>query len=156
MNYSLADYILSITIPEKLAQELSFETPTFTVGGEGSYLSTVSFALTSDLFSTEGDYTGSWVHNKNLNKVGTCKITINMLSEKTAIFRKICNIFYQASTVAVNRDFKGCTLSLVDNYGNEIVTALDCYFKKIPELSLQSTAQNQDWELTCGSVVFAA
>lgn len=155
MRYSLADYILSITLPNNLAQDLNFDKPTFTIGGEGSYLDKIEFELLNDLFSTEGDSTGSWVHNKNLSRVGTCTITVQMLSEKTTVFKKVCNIFYQASSAAVNRDYDGCTLSLSDNYGNEIVTAIDCYFTKVPSLSLQVESQKQDWVLTCGSITFA-
>lgn len=147
-RYSLATYILSIKLPQDFAEQVGLgENSIVTVGGEGSYLDSFSFSYEKDLFTTNGDATGSWVHDKNLSRVGTCSISIHQLSDKIALFKQIMNLYYQASN-----DFDGLTLDLIDSSGKNIIKCEDCYFSKIPDQNFGAESDNQEWSLTCGRI----
>ena len=150
-RYSLANYTLAITLPSELATILGLTgSESLVVGGEGSYLDTFAVELDNDMFSTKGDATGSWVHDKNLSRVGKAEISLNQLSDRVAKFKKIVNIYYQSGT-----DYDGVNLSLVDNQGNEIAICVDCYFIKIPRQEFGQESGNQTWSLTCGQITFS-
>lgn len=150
-RYSLADYILSISFPDDFASKAGLLQSTIEVGGEGSYLDSMNVSLDNQLWTTEGDSTGSWVHNKNLSRTGKVTISLNQLSTKVAKFKEICKLYY-----SVNDSFSGAEVTLRPVNSNEdmIVRCKDCYFTKIPDQSFQSTAQMQTWELTCGQITF--
>lgn len=143
MKYSLADYILSVSIPSDLASQ--FGTETITVGGEGSYLDNIEISFNNNLWDTESDATGSWIHNKNLSRAGTATVTLNQVSNQVARFKTLCNLYY-------SNDFDGLTLTLQDRLGNEIATLEDCYINKIPNQNYQATAQPQPWVFTSGRI----
>lgn len=150
-RYSLANYTLAITLPSELATILGLTgSESLVVGGEGSYSDTFAVELDNDMFSTKGDATGSWVHDKNLSRVGKAEISLNQLSDRVAKFKKIVNIYYQSGT-----DYDGVNLSLVDNQGNEIANCVDCYFIKIPRQEFGQESGNQTWSLTCGQITFS-
>lgn len=150
-RYSLANYTLAITLPSELATILGLTgSESLVVGGEGSYLDTFVVELDNDMFSTKGDATGSWVHDKNLSRVGKAEISLNQLSDRVAKFKKIVNIYYQSGT-----DYDGVNLSLVDNQSNEIANCVDCYFTKIPRQEFSQESGNQTWSLTCGQITFS-
>lgn len=150
-RYSLANYTLAITLPSELATILGLTgSESLVVGGEGSYLDTFVVELDNDMFSTKGDATGSWVHDKNLSRVGKAEISLNQLSDRVAKFKKIVNIYYQSGT-----DYDGVNLSLVDNQSNEIANCVDCYFIKIPRQEFSQESGNQTWSLTCGQITFS-
>ena len=150
-RYSLANYTLAITLPSELATILGLTgSESLVVGVEGSYLDTFAVELDNDMFSTKGDATGSWVHDKNLSRVGKAEISLNQLSDRVAKFKKIVNIYYQSGT-----DYDGVNLSLVDNQGNEIANCVDCYFIKIPRQEFGQESGNQTWSLTCGQITFS-
>ena len=78
-QYSLADYQLTIGLSDNIARQLGLRDANgnlltnFSIGGpgennEGSFVGQIVVNRTQDLFTTEGDATGSWVHNKNLNR----------------------------------------------------------------------------------------
>lgn len=149
-RYSLANYTLAITLPTDLATPLGLSgQESLVVGGEGSYLESMTVELDNDMFNTKGDSTGSWVHDKNLSRTGKVNISLNQMSDRVAKFKKIVNIYYQSGT-----DYEGCNLSLADNNGNEIVNCTDCYFVKIPSQEYGSESANQQWSLTCGQIIF--
>lgn len=146
-RYSLANYTLTISISTELAGDFGIET--LTVGGEGSYLDNISINLNDNLWSTEGDATGSWVHNKNLNRTGTCSVTLSMLSDNVARFITLCNLYYNSTN-----NYSGLTMALRSSDEKTIATCDDCYIQKIPNQEFQSTAQNQTWVFTCGKITF--
>lgn len=148
-RYSLADYILTITLPTEFASDLQLASNTISVGGEGSHTESINISTDNNIWTTEGDATGSWVHSKNLNRVGKASVSLSQLSENVAKFKKICNVYYTSGT-----DYDGITLSLTDSLGNNIATCNDCYFTKVPSQDFGNTAANQTWELTCGQITF--
>lgn len=145
-RYSLSNYILTITIPTSLANALGINT--IQIGGEGSYLNSISISLNSNMFETETDYTGSWVHNKNLNLSGTCEIQLNQLSPNIERFKQLCNI-YRSSEL-----YDGLDMVLQDLSGNTIATITDSLITKIPEQTFANTAAMQSWSFTCGQIKF--
>lgn len=140
-KYSLADYILSIRPDD--AQLSSFGT--ITVGGEGNALDSIEFSYSNDMWSTTSYSTGAWVHDKNLSRVGSINISLSQLSDQVAAFKQLVNKFYGGN-------YQGLTLSLTDSLGNNIATAIDCYFTRIPSQSFGSNSANQTWSLTAGKI----
>ena len=141
--YSLANHILTLAIPSQLAA--SFGAEYVSIGGEGSYLNTINVSLNNDLFSTTGDYTGSWHHNKNLNATGEISVALNQMSPQIARFKRLCNLFRSG-------EYSGLTLTLKTLQGTLIATGEDCYIKKIPEQAFGNEAADQTWTFTCGKV----
>lgn len=149
MRYSLTDYILSIKLPTSLSQALNLDKDVIEIGGEGSYLDSITISLNSNLVETTADSTGSWIHDFNYAKNGTISISINQVSAKIARFKQITNIFYNAG-----EKYEGLTLTVTNRAQEQIVDAKDCYFQRIPDQNYQNTAQNQTWILTCGAIYF--
>ena len=142
MKYSLTNYILSIE-PNDSAIKQMFGT--ISIGGEGSYLDTITISNAENIYSTQGYATGGWVHNKSLDRHGTASLTLNQLSDRVARF-------IQLAKLSLSGDYAGFTLSLSDINGNKICTCVDCYIMKIPDQSFASSAQNQTWDFTCGQI----
>lgn len=151
MRYSLSDYRLSITVPNSLSGLLGLSE--FSIGGEGSYLDNIDTGYDNDLFTTEGDATGSWVHNKNLSKVGKVTVTINQMSEKVARFKRLCNLFYSATSDS-NEEYDGLTMVLTDMKNQVIATMVDCFIVKIPNQRYGQKAETQAWVITCGKISY--
>lgn len=142
MRYSLANYILSV---EPQSSDIKSMFGTISLGGEGSYLGTISLSLNEDLWTTTGYATGGWVHNKSLDKHGTASVTLNQLSDPVSKFIQLCNIYYTGN-------YPGFTLSLSDIDGNKIATCIDCYITKIPDQVYANSASDQTWSFTCGQI----
>lgn len=144
MKYSLANYILSIDSNDN---DIKSMFGTISIGGEGSYLGSISLTRNSNMYETRGYRTGGWVHDKNLDRTGTAVVTLNQLAPQVGKFIQLANLFYSS-------DYQGFTLSLSDINGNKIATCIDCYFTKIPDQSYGESASDQSWSLTCGQVNF--
>jgi len=149
IKYCLADYLLAIKLPEEFATLVGLgNNQNLVIGGEGSYLDSITLEYNQDMVSTRGDYTGSWVHEINLNRTGKASITIHQMSDKVAKFKTIVNLFY-------SHDFtEGCQLSLQDSLGNEIASGQDALFIKIPNQEIKTESDYQTWELTIGKLTF--
>lgn len=152
--YSLADYSLSVTIPA--VGDLPEET--FKVGGpgdtgNGSCVGQIVVSRNQNLFETEGDVTGSWVHNKSLNRTGTITVDIRQVSNYIVRFILACNAFEKDQ----NRT-GGMTITLTPAFNTEpnsqIMTATDCFFQKVPDQNFGPSAQMQSWVITCGRIDF--
>ena len=148
MVYNLSKYKLAIQLPEEFASKVGLENDnTITVGGEGSYLDTLSYSYNADMYTTKADATGSYVHDKNLDKSGNITISIHQLSPQIALFKKIINLYYQSGN-----DYDGLQLSLKDLSGQEIMSAESCFFVKIPDQNFGQTSENQTWNITSGKI----
>lgn len=144
-RYSLANYILTADIPE----DIGFGTQTVSIGGEGSYLNSITVTLSQSLFTTQGDNTGSWVHVKNLNRTGTVDVSIKQTSDRIATFKGLINVYSN-----LNRDSSGMTLTLRDTNDNTICVCEDCLLQKIPDQVFGSEPENQRWTFTCGKITY--
>lgn len=144
-RYCLADYILTADIPS----DLGFGSKSVSIGGEGSYLDTISVSMEATMFETTADATGSWVHKKSLDRHGSVNVTINQMSDKIAIFKALMNVYAKASS-----DVEGMTLTLRDNMNNTICICNDCLLTKIPDQSFAADPGTQQWTFTCGEILY--
>lgn len=162
-KYSLADYQLSIGIPQSVAQKLNLRDESgnlltsFEIGGpgengEGSFTGQIVVSRSNNLWDTEGDATGSWVHNKNLNKTGTIELQIRQISDKVIQLSQLCDIYE-----SVQENVEGLTLTVNSSATDEsspMATGVDSYIQKQAELTLAETAGMLTWTFTCGQVMF--
>lgn len=144
-RYCLANYILTADIPA----DIGFGTQSVSIGGEGSYLDSISISLTNALFTTESDSTGSWVHVKNLDKSGTITVSVKQISDKVALFKALVNVYSN-----IDSDAAGMTLTLRDTLNNTIAVCEDCVVSKIPDQSFGSTPSTQSWTFNAGKISF--
>lgn len=148
MVYSLSKYKLAIQLPETFAAKVGLAGDnTITIGGEGSYLDSLSYEYNKEMYSTKADATGSYVHDKSLDKSGTITITINQMSPQIALFKKIVNLYYQSGD-----DYEGLQLSLKDLSAQEVMAAESCFFTKIPNQDFGQESGNQAWVITSGRI----
>lgn len=148
MKYSLADYIMTITIPEKLRGIYGFTS--ISIGGEGSYLGNFSASQSNDTWSTKGDATGSWVHSKSLSRVGTASLTLNMLSPKIVELTKLFNFYFNSNVID-----EGVQITISDANSRTVVDCTDCYITRIPVIDLSETPGDRNWSFTCGRIIFS-
>ena len=150
MQYSLANYKLTVKIPDSLASSLMVnERNEITIGGQGSYLSSITISHNANLWSLKGDSTGSYVYNKNLDRTGQVDVSLNMLASQVSQFKILCDLYYMSET-----DYDGLTLTVTSNDGKLVVTCYDCLLQKIPDQEFQSEAQDQTWTFLCGKVSY--
>lgn len=165
-RYALSDYILNITLPNNQAilSRCGFDENnlSFSIGGPGligsnigfgygSFIGEIEVSRSNKLWSTSGDATGSWVHNKNLDRTGSVRVSINQISDQILLLVQICNA-YELVQDAVG-GFK-ITITDASNSNNIIATAHDCYIEQIPSIKFGDTAANRDFVFTSGSIIF--
>lgn len=148
-RYCLASYILTAEIPNDIGFGIQSVSIGGNIGGEGSYLNSVTIHMEKEMFTTQADDTGSWVHVKSLNRSGTIEVSIKQVSDKIAIFKALVNAYAN-----LNFEADGMTLTLRDALGNTICVANDCLLQKIPDQAFASEPDNQSWTFTCGQIIF--
>lgn len=150
-TYSLAKYVVVFDFPDNLPNEI-LRGQSLRIGGTESFLGNITFSRNSNLWSTDTDSTGSWVHNQNLDRHGTIDLNINQISDDVSRLIQICNIFESTSVL------NGMTISLIPTGGESgtdtYATAIDCMPVKIPNQSFGSTASTQTWSFTAGRIDF--
>lgn len=146
MKYSLANYILSVEPNDSQIKDMFGGT--IAIGGEGSYLGSISLSLANPQWSTTGYATGAWIHSKNLDRHGTVTVTLSQLSDPVSRFIQVCARNY-------GNDYDGFTLSLSDISGKRIATCVDCYITQIPDQTFADTAGTQSWSFTCGQINYS-
>lgn len=162
-QYSLADYQLTIGLSNSIAQRLGLRDQygnlltNFSIGGpgennEGSFVGQIVVNRAKELFTTTGDATGSWVHDKNLDRTGTITLDLTQISDDVITLVQLCQIF---ESVQTNMPGLELTINSVSsNASTTMVTGRDCYIQKLPELTLAETAQKLSWVFTCGQIVY--
>ena len=161
-QYSLADYQLTIGW-KSIAQILNLRDAegnlltNFSIGGpgengEGSFVGQINVSRSKDLFTTTGDNTGSWVHDKNLDKTGTISIDITQISDDVITLVQLCQIFE-----AIQSNVPGLELSInstASGVSNTMVTGKDCLIRKLPDIPLAENAGRLSWVFTCGQIIY--
>lgn len=157
--YSLADYKVAIQIPA-IPGVPGLETAMeFTIGGagndyEGSCVGEIRVSRNNDTWTTEADPTGSWVHNKNLDRTGRVQISIRQVSDYIIKFICICQAYEKVSSGHGN---SGIGITVLPDNGSGasgFAQAIDCFPVKIPDQVFGSTAQDQEIVFTSGRVTF--
>lgn len=161
MRYSLADYILSVKIPDDLRDVFMSATDTtdessnrINIGGDGSYIGSIKTENNKEMFTTEGDATGSYIHNKSKDKTGKVTIDINQLSDVVLKLTRLVETYYSSDTVS---DGLTLTISKATGSGNsqEVCTCTDCYITKQPDGGWDETAKDMSWVFTCGRITYS-
>lgn len=146
MRYSLADYILTINIDDAtLARDSGLSK--IVIGGEGTYLGSISIGGLQNQWRTQGSPTGDYTHSKSLDRTGTVSVNLNQLSSKIDQFKTIVNWHYKG-------DYEGFTITLEGLDGSKIATCYDCMVQGIPNQDFGENAGEQTWTLTCGKIIF--
>lgn len=161
-TYSLTDYILSIQVPDSLREiflgtdeTIDAESNVISIGGDESFVGSITISAPSNAqYTTEGDVTGSWVHNKSKDQTGTISIEINQISDQVRLLVRLFQTYYDADTIT-----EGLTLTLNKAVGggnqSPVATGTDCYIGNRPEVAYGETAATQEWEFTCGRISFS-
>ena len=151
-RYALVDYILSITFTGNQISGISGNT--FSIGGPaastgGGYIGEITLSRSAEMWKTTGDYTGGYVHTKNLDRTGTVKVTINQLSDDIVRLNTIFNLYEQSNT----SNDRQLTLSVMNAAtGDTVATCTDCRIVKLPDQVFGTDVASQDWEFTCGII----
>lgn len=147
-RYSLAEYRMQVVVPKDVTgTELLL-----TFGGpgenqEGSFVGQIAVSRSSDTWTTDGDVTGSWVHNKSLNKTGTISLQIRQVSDDIIRLISLARLYEE------NNPEAGCEITILR--GDVIVErGTDCYLTRVPEQVKGDTAEMQTWQWTCGRITF--
>ncbi len=159
-RYGLADYKLVVSFPAEagFTSAIAGESAQLEIGGpgqngyEGSYLGSIKVSRKNDLWDTDDDPTGSWVHNKNLGRSGTVDLEVSQVSDQIVTLSYLCMAYE-----SVQESIDGLTLE-VKNVMSGVVVAkcYDCLIKKIPDQNFAGTAEKQTWTFTCGRIMFYA
>lgn len=162
-QYSLADYQLTIGINQQVALQLGltdrYGNPltNFSIGGpgengEGSFVGQISVSRSKELFTTVGDATGSWVHDKNLDRTGTISVEITQISDDIVTLVQLCQIFesLQSNTPGLELTIN----STGSATSTTMVTGRDAYIQKLPDITLAETAGRLSWVFTCGQIIY--
>lgn len=162
-RYSLADYKMVITFPSNFNNtRLGTTTGVSTLGGQisiggpgdnqdGSFVGNISVRRNKELWTTEGDATGSWVHNKNLDRTGEVDVDITQISDQIITLCYLCDA-YDSVADEIN---EGLKIEIINAMSNDtIASATDCYMKKIPDHKFGNTADKLTFSFTCGRVIF--
>ena len=162
-RYSLADYQLTIGFPTNVASALNLRDAygnlitNFTIGGpgengEGSFVGQISVNRSVNAFETDGDATGSWVHNKNNNKTGSISVSITQISDDIIRLIQLTQVYE-----SIQENVQGLTLTINSSAIDEttpLVTGNDCFIQKLPNYNFQASAQSMEWSFTCGQILY--
>ena len=164
-RYSLALFQVNVTRKD-------YQTKSF--GGQGKMIGSISISRKNDRFSAEGDATGGFVINENLDATGTCTINIKqfapLVSTLTNLFNSY-NDYYKDHGLAETGNtgtFKVITSELssegtlfdstkIEVYymGRLVATCEGCYLN-MPEFNANEENDSRDFTFECGTVNFEA
>lgn len=152
-SYSLSrndnfDIINGLTDDSGLA--LNSQT-TLLLGGEDSYVGSISFQYKTNAWEVTGDPTGSWVHTKNRDRTGTCNLSMNQVAYKGALLIKIFNIYYKDTDSDL---LEGFDIYVTDRQGRKLMSACDCYVQTVPSMEYGSTPRDLSWTFNCGRITY--
>lgn len=157
-RYGLADYELTVNFPSNanFVSSLGLDGTMITIGGpgqngyEGSYVGSITVTRKNDLWQTDDDPTGSWVHSKNLGRSGEVEVDITQVSDQIVTLAYLCMAYE-----SVQESIDGLTLEIKNSMsGLTVAKCYDCLIKKIPDQKFGETAERQTWVFTCGRVMF--
>ena len=159
-RYGLANYEVTVTFPSNAdiatSTRLENGATSITIGGvgqngyEGSYIGSVKVTRKNDLWSTEDDPTGSWVHTKNLGRSGTVDVEIWQVSDQIVTLAYSCQAYE-----SIQNNVDGLTIEVKNTIsGVTVAKCYDCLITKIPDQEFGENAVKQTWTFTCGRVMY--
>ena len=150
-SYSLADYILTLTVNSTvLRNKLGLSANNFTIGGEGQFMGKLTVSFETNQWTTSADATGAWVHSKSFDQHGTISLDINQMSDSVIRFIGIVSAYYSDTNIN-----DGFTLSVqkAGETGTFAIAAEDCRIQKIADQEFGNEAAEQSWVFTCGRIL---
>jgi hypothetical protein len=156
-RYSLADHTVKIAFPNQLlavSGTTASGNRVITLGGpgedgiSGSFVGQITVARAAETWSTEADATGSWVHNKTLDRHGTVTINIRQVSD-AVIQLQMLSQAYESHDLSVG----GMSIQVYSG-NNLIANCDDCYIVKIPDQDYDERAKEQSWSFTAGRITY--
>lgn len=156
-RYSLSDHTLKMTFPTYNTNanglgrisglQLQFG-GAGNNGQQGSFVGSISVARSTTTWTTAGDPTGSWVHNKNLDRTGTITLNLRQVSDDVIRLTTIARILENDMSEAA-----GFKLEIFSS-NKPVAIAEDCYISQVPNQEYGDTAADQSWTFTCGRITF--
>lgn len=129
-KYSLADYQVSLA-DDDLTK--------ITVGGRGAFLGSISVSWSSNVWDKQMDVTGSGVYNKNYDRSGEIRLSLNQLASNTIELMKLWTEYYGDGD---NNRTLDITIS---RNGEDVIEASTCVLSKMPDWQAQDTAGNREF-----------
>lgn len=155
-RYSLADHIVTIVgVAPGIGGQIKIQIGGPGENGEGSCVGEIKVTRNADLWSTEADPTGSWVHNRNMDKSGRIDINIRQVSDNVIRLIKLCSCYEN-----ITADAPGLTITVsnaMNSTSNPQVTSVDaedCFPVKVSDQVYGNVAAEQPWSFTCGRILF--
>ena len=152
-RYSLADHLVKVTLPAGvLVGGTNIGGMVLEFGGPGnnaqtgSFMGEITVGRTNDTSTTERDPTGSWVHNKSLNKTGTVTMQLRQVADDIIRLQMLAQVFE-------NGDFPGCKIEVFAGT-DTVARAEDCYIARVPSQVYGDTAAMQTWSWTAGRISY--
>lgn len=162
-TYSLADFQLTIGLTSDLSERLGLRDAngnpltSFVIGGpgednQGSFVGQIIINRSENLFTTEGDATGSWVHNKNLNRTGSITLELTQISDQVVTLIQLCQILESVQSSMPGLELTVSSASSA--VATTMITGKDAYIQKLPDITLADVAGRLSWVFTCGQVIY--
>lgn len=159
-RYSLALFQVNVT-------RKGYQTKSF--GGQGKMIGSISISRKNDRFSAEGDATGGYVINENLDATGTCTINIKQFAPLVSTLTNLFNSYNDYyNTKGLDENFEIITANLsgddtlfdstkIEVYymGRLVATCEGCYLN-MPEFNANEENDSRDFAFECGTVNFEA
>lgn len=143
-RYALADYQVTIDVPS----ELGFTSSSLVIGGEGSYLDSITLTSNAEVYGIVTDASGNWLYNKNYATNGAVTLSLQQVSDVVVQLKTLFNLLYKSTNIN-----EGLTITIIDTSDNSIVAVCeDCVISKIPDQKWDKESSTQDWELLVGKI----
>ena len=149
MRYSLADYKLSVSIPQSLRTGANsmFSESTIVIGGQGTSVGSIDVETDNPVWTKSSDASGAVVFEKSYDRSGTVSVSLRQTSDKVLILKKLFSAMYKAET-----NVEGLTMTLTDDKNDEVCTCTDCVIPDIPAQSFGEKSASQTWKFLVSNI----
>lgn len=168
-RYALTDYKVAVLLPDALRNRIFANsgnatnngttnvggverTIDFVFGGDDSYTQSISVQYRNQLFSVQGDATGSWVYTKSRDRTGSVTFSMNQVAPNVGTLIDIFNIYFNDISDTEGNVLDGFTLVITNRQGDTVCTCEDCYVTGVPNQSFSSTPSAQSWQIASGRI----
>lgn len=122
-------------------------------GGNKSMLGSITLARSQERFSAEGDATGGYVINENLDPTGTVTISIRQFADLANTLTDIFNSYDDNNAYGPQSKNQGA-INITVFYREEVVATVNGAFLNMTELAFEEEAGDRDFEFVAGEVLY--
>lgn len=122
-------------------------------GGNKSMLGSITLSRANERFSAEGDATGGFIINENLDKTGEVTISIRQFAPLVNTLTNVFNSYDDGGDYAINTTNAGA-LTITVMYHGETVAVAKGAFLNMSELGFEEEAGDRDFTFVAGEVEF--